>query len=85
MTNTNLLKAKIIEKGFTLQSIAEAVGISHTSMSYKINNKRCFTAKEIYDISEILDIDNKDAYFFAWIVDKMATYNQIKTVWLLNY
>lgn len=65
MTNTNLLKGKIMEKGLTIQSLANKVGISHTSMSYKINNKRCFTATEIYNISSILGITNKDKYFFA--------------------
>lgn len=65
MTDTNLLRAKIIEKGFTLKDVAAAIGISHTSLSYKINNKRCFTSREIYDISNLLGITDKDLYFFC--------------------
>ena len=63
MTNTKLLKSKLVEKGFTIGELAETIGISHTSMSYKINGKRDFTVKEIYLICTELGIDNKDKYF----------------------
>lgn len=64
MTNTNLLKAKIIENGFTVGSIAEKIGISHTSMSYKLNNKREFTASEMQKLCIALNITKKEPYFF---------------------
>lgn len=65
MTNTKLLKSKLVENGYTLATLADAVGISRTSMSYKINGKRDFTVKEIYSICSILNITDKDTYFFA--------------------
>lgn len=73
MTNSLLLKAKIMENGLTIHKVAEMIGISHTSMSYKINNKRDFTVKEICALCETLKIDDKDIYFFTNKVGKMAT------------
>lgn len=65
MTNTNLLRAKIIECGFTQQSIAKKIGISYQGFSNKINNIREFKASEINTLCELLNIKDKDAYFFC--------------------
>ena len=65
MTNTNLLKGKIREKGYTQSEIASQLSISHTSMNYKINNKRMFTVGEIAKLCRILEISDKDIYFFT--------------------
>lgn len=66
MVNENLLKAKIIEKGIDKKVIAEKLGISPTSLNYKINNKTQFKASEIQLLSKILGIDKeKDKYFFV--------------------
>lgn len=65
MTNTNLLKSEIIKKGMTLTEFASSLGISATSFSYKLNNKRCFTVNEILKICELLEIRDKDEYFFV--------------------
>lgn len=63
--NSNLLRAKIIEKGFTQEQLAKMCGISHQSFSYRMNNKIDFRLKEIQIISEVLGIENKDDYFFC--------------------
>lgn len=65
MTNTNLLKAKIAERGLTQEKVAVSIGISNTSMTNKVNNYRGFTVTEIAKLCELLKIDNKDTYFFA--------------------
>ena len=65
MTNTGKLKAKLLEKGYTIQKIANEIGISYQSFSYKLNNKREFVASEIDKLCKILDISDKDAYFFT--------------------
>ena len=62
--NEKLLKARIVEKGFTQGEIAEKLGISATAFNNKITGKVELKASEIFKLSEILDIDNKDAYFF---------------------
>lgn len=64
-TNTNKLKACIIEKGFTQSQIANFLGISFQSFSYKLNNKVEFKASEIQKLCSILNIQNKDIYFFC--------------------
>lgn len=63
--NEKLLKARIVEKGFTQSEIAEKIGISATAFNNKITGKVDFKASEISKLSDILDIDNKDAYFFS--------------------
>jgi transcriptional regulator with XRE-family HTH domain len=62
--NEKLLKARIVEKGFTQSEIADKIGISATAFNNKITGKVDFKASEISKLSDILDIDNKDAYFF---------------------
>lgn len=64
-TNTNLLRGKIIEKGYTQASIAKAIGITYQSFSKKINNLVPFKVSEIVRLCELLDIRDKDAYFFC--------------------
>lgn len=75
MTNKSLLKGKIREKGYTQAEMASRLSISHASMNYKINNKRTFTVEEIIKLCRILEISDKDVYFFNWHVAKSATYH----------
>lgn len=65
MTSTYKLKALFIEKGLTLSDVADKIGISKTSLSYKVNNKVEFKVSEITKLCELLDISDKDAYFFV--------------------
>ena len=69
LTNTRLLKAKMVEKGFTQGDIAERIGLSPTSVNRKINGKMDFTATEIYRLCDLLSINDKNAVFFANDVD----------------
>ena len=64
LTATNKLKAKLSEKGLTRSEIADKLGISMQSFSYKLNNKVEFKASEIKKLCKELDILDKDAYFF---------------------
>lgn len=64
-TNSNLLRGKIAEKGYTQREIAGLIGISYQSFSDKINNKSNFKVSEIIKLCDILDISDKDRYFFA--------------------
>ena len=73
MINANLLKGAIKSNGLTQSEVAKSIGISRASMNYKINNKRQFTASEITKLSHLLNIDNKEAYFFADVVAKPDT------------
>lgn len=65
MTATNKLKAKLSEYNLTQSEIADMLKISMQSFSYKLNNKVEFKASEIKALCSILDITDKDAYFFC--------------------
>lgn len=72
MTNTNLFKKKMKDKGLKQMYIAEKIGITSYSLSLKINNKNDFKSKEIQKICEILSIntlEEKDKIFFGKQVD----------------
>ena len=72
MTDTLEIKKIIRMKGFTLDTLSEKIGISRTSLSYKINNIVEFNAQEIKHIQKILELSNeqRDHIFFAEAVDK---------------
>lgn len=60
MTDTRKLKGKMVEHGFTIEEMAKTIGISTTSFSYKLNNKRQFVAEEIRDISKALQLQSNE-------------------------
>ena len=47
MTDTELLRSKIEEKGLKLNSIASQLGLTYYALSLKISNKSEFKAEEI--------------------------------------
>ena len=61
------LKGKIIEKCGSQTKFKELMGISHTSINKKLNNKVQFTQEDIEKAIEILELDKKDIplYFFT--------------------
>lgn len=72
MTDTLEIKKIIRMKGFTLDTLSKKIGISRTSLSYKINNIVEFNAQEIKHIQKILELSNeqRDHIFFTEAVDK---------------
>lgn len=72
MTDTLEIKKIIRMKGFTLDTLSKKIGISRTSLSYKVNNIVEFNAQEIKHIQKILELSNeqRDHIFFAEAVDK---------------
>lgn len=71
MTNTLELKAAMVRKGMTAETLADTIGISSQSLSYKVNNKREFTSSEIANISIALglSIAERDLIFFGTEVE----------------
>ena len=63
--NTNILKGRMVEKGFTQEKLAEAVGISTNSMSRKLLGERQFRLGEVVKICEVLEIDDPRDIFFT--------------------
>lgn len=66
-TNSNLLRGRIAEMGYTQKEVAKMIGITHQSFSDKINNKSHFKVSEIIKLCDVLEISDKDRYFFAHI------------------
>ena len=67
MTNTKKLQGLMREKGFTIESLAEKIGISKTGFFNKMHNKAEFVASEVAQLSDILKINTTEmkAIFFA--------------------
>lgn len=67
MTDTRKLRAALALKGMTAGDLAEKIGLSRQSMSYKMNNLREFRVKEIAAIAEVLNLtlEEREAIFFA--------------------
>ena len=56
MINGNLLRAKIVAKGYTQERLAKEMGISKNTLSKKINGYGSFTVSEVILICDILGI-----------------------------
>ena len=71
MTNTKELKILLFRRGVTIEVLADAIGLSATTLSYKINNKREFLVSEILKIQQYLGFTNevRDSIFFSNKVD----------------
>lgn len=50
--NTNKLKARMVQNGDTLKDLSEALSISSTTCSMKVNQIRDFTVTELGRIKE---------------------------------
>lgn len=68
MTNLNLLKDKIKQKGLKMGFVAEAIGVSRTTFYSQLHGKTEFKASQIQALCKLLDIDDGDtitAIFFS--------------------
>lgn len=75
ITNTNKLRGRIVEQGYTLQSFASAVNISRLSLRKKMSGELEFKAGEIVRICTLLSIPRAELcdYFFICFVPKTET------------
>lgn len=75
MTNTKELKIALLRNEMTASELADTVGMSRVSLSYKMNNIRAFTVSEIAKISEALKLSlvEKERIFFDNDVGKKST------------
>lgn len=67
MFDRNKLRAKIVEKGFTMEKLAKILGIDNATLYRKMSMKSDFTRNEIVMIKKILEmtIDEVNSIFFA--------------------
>ena len=66
MVNTNKLKGRIVELGFTQTDAAECLGIAQSTFNQKINNVRPMDLNEADKLAEWLKIPDTEygTYFF---------------------
>lgn len=67
MTDSDLLREIIQEKGLKYQFLAKKMGLTPYGLSLKIDNENEFKASEISILSNLLDLtqDVRDKIFFA--------------------
>lgn len=68
MTNTDLLKKIIHDKGYKLKFVADYLGLSPYGLNLKMTNKREFKTSEVAALCELLEITSlemKEEIFFA--------------------
>lgn len=66
MTDKTEFQVALLRNNITAEALADKIGISRVSMSYKMNGKRDFTASEISRICNVLNlsIEEKEKIFF---------------------
>jgi transcriptional regulator with XRE-family HTH domain len=66
------LIGRIKEYGFTQERLAAEIGVSESTLSFKLNNRAYFRQEEIRKICDLLEIEDAEigAYFFALKVQK---------------
>lgn len=71
MVDTKKLQGKMKEKGFTLKTLAERIGLTPTGLFNKIHNLSEFNVSEVQRMSSTLSLTSveRDAIFFAQNVD----------------
>ena len=60
--NVNKLKAKIVEMGMNVESLAEAIGIDRSSLYRKLNNSERITIGEAQKMKDALSMSDDEAY-----------------------
>ena len=58
--NKNKLKGKIRKKGLTYKILAKKIGISVTSVNYKVNGQNLFNHEEMIKLREILRLTDNE-------------------------
>lgn len=72
MTDTKLLKAKMILNGDTIQTLADSLGINRQNASIKINGRRDFKQSEIAVIAK--------RYKLSYVELEMIFFSSVKAV-----
>lgn len=75
MTRTEKLQGKMREKGFTIRTLANRIGLTTTGLFNKIHNKKEFLVSEVQSIRTALSLDDNEVQdiFFATVVEPNST------------
>lgn len=61
MVNVNKLRGKIVERGLTIEDVAEAMGINRSTLYRKLQMPNNITIGEANAICKILNLTSKEA------------------------
>ena len=61
MTNTKMLKGKLVEKGVSVQALADFLGVSKRTVYSKLSNGDTITISEANKIVEYLNLKEDEA------------------------
>lgn len=56
--NANMLKGRIVEKGYSQRALAKRINMSVNTLNEKLNGKRPFNTDEVILLCEVLGITN---------------------------
>lgn len=75
MPNSRKLKARILEKGYTIKRLADLMGLTAYTLGRKISGKTPMTLAEAWQLMKILEIPDNEFkdYFFTYKVAQNAT------------
>lgn len=59
--NVNKLKAKMIERGYNVETLAAAIGMNKSTLYRKLQKLAVFTIGEVKRIKEILGLTDQEA------------------------
>lgn len=67
MPNSRKLKARILEKGYTIKRLADLMGLTAYTLGRKISGKTPMTLAEAWQLMKILEIPDNEFkdYFFT--------------------
>lgn len=69
MVRTNKLRAKIVEKGMTIEAVADRLKLNRSTLYRKLQDTsgKSFTVNEVRNLAQILDLSAADitAIFFS--------------------
>ena len=67
MPNARKLKARILEKGYTIKSVADLMGLTAYTLGRKISGKAPMILSEAWQLMKILEIPDEEFkdYFFT--------------------
>lgn len=65
LVNSNKLKGKITEQGYTMKEVAAKIGIRQQTLSIKLHNKSSFRADEMVKLCGLLNITDIKEYFYT--------------------
>ena len=63
ITKTAQIKARMVLKGYTIKSLARAIGVGEQNLAMKINGKRKFNHVELSRIMKVLDLTPEELVF----------------------